>query len=161
MGYKSSYVLMGVSGSGKSIIGNALADELNIPFFDADDFHPNENIKKMSAGVPLTDSDRFPWLERLSQLLTEHGEKTGCVLACSALKESYRNILKKDNAHFIFLDVDKEIVIARQAARKGHFMPPSLMQSQFDALEKPVDALVVKNNGSPKETVMEILSVLS
>ncbi|MFE6650066.1 gluconokinase [Nocardioides sp. NPDC057772] len=127
---------MGVSGSGKSTVGAAIAQRLQVPFADADDFHPPENIAKMASGRPLDDHDRQPWLETLGAWLAEH-EHTGAVLSCSALKRSYRDLLhgRARGLRFLHLSGTPEVVEARLAARAGHFMPPSLLRSQFATLE--------------------------
>jgi gluconokinase len=129
---------MGVSGSGKSTIGAALADRLDIPFADADAFHPAANIAKMSAGTPLDDDDRYPWLAAVGQWLADHERG---VMGCSVLKRRYRDQLRSHRATIEFLHVtgSPELIDRRQAGRAGHFMPPSLMESQFDALE-PLDS---------------------
>jgi gluconokinase len=129
---------MGVSGSGKSTVGAALADRLDIPFADADAFHPAANIAKMSAGTPLDDDDRYPWLAAVGQWLADHERG---VVSCSALKRRYRDQLRSHRATIEFLHVtgSPELIDRRQAERAGHFMPPSLMESQFNALE-PLDA---------------------
>eukprot|EP00732_Lithocolla_globosa_P003158 Lithocolla_globosa_v1_NODE_2392_length_2024_cov_169.287963.p2 type:complete len:161 gc:universal NODE_2392_length_2024_cov_169.287963:549-67(-) len=135
------WVVMGVSGSGKSVMGKKLAKELQVPFFDADDFHPKENKEKMLRGFPLTDKDREGWLESLAQLL--HSEKT-CVLACSALKEVYRNKLSVDQyVGFIYLKGSQDLIQQRLSQRKDHFFNPALLESQFQTLEEPVNAVVV------------------
>lgn len=128
-------VVMGVSGSGKSTVGAALAQRLRVPFADADDFHPQANIDKMAAGHPLDDADRRPWLERVGQWLTEHRE--GGVMSCSALKRSYRDQLRHHEPATVFLHLSgsKDVIGRRQAARPGHFMPPELLDSQFATLE--------------------------
>ncbi|MFA5707728.1 gluconokinase [Mycolicibacterium sp.] len=131
----SPIVVMGVSGSGKSVVGAALAQRLRVPFGDADDFHPEANIAKMSAGHPLDDDDRYPWLERIGQWLAEHGD--GGVVGCSALKRKYRDQLRSHHPDTVFLHLTGtiELIGRRQASRPGHFMPASLLQSQFDTLE--------------------------
>ncbi|GGR73650.1 gluconokinase [Nocardioides luteus] len=127
---------MGVSGSGKSTVGAAIAQRLRVPFADADDFHPPENIAKMASGRPLDDHDRQPWLQTLGGWLAER-EHTGAVLSCSALKRGYRDLLRGRAAtvSFLHLDGTPAVVEARLAARAGHFMPPSLLRSQFATLE--------------------------
>lgn len=143
------YLIMGVSGAGKTTIGKGLAKQLAIPFFDADDFHPPENIAKMSSGQPLNDEDRYPWLLRLNQLLQDQQEQ-GAVLACSALKDRYRQILEQDisgGIQFIFLKVSKELLLQRMQQR-NHFMPPALLDSQLTTLEEPRDALIVDAGAS-------------
>jgi gluconokinase len=130
-----SVVVMGVSGSGKTTFGRALAAQLGVRFLDADDFHPPENVARMAAGIPLTDADRGPWLERLAGLLPE----VSTVLACSALKRRYRDRLRAGcpDLRYVFLTAPEAVLAARMAARRDHYMPPSLLRSQLDALEPP------------------------
>ncbi|TLH66459.1 gluconokinase [Mycolicibacterium aubagnense] len=132
----SPIVVMGVSGSGKSTVGAALAQRLRVPFADADDFHPAANIAKMAAGHPLNDDDRRPWLETIGQWLAEHCGDGG-VMSCSALKYQYRVQLRSHcpGTRFLHLFGTPEVIGARQASRPGHFMPASLLASQFDTLE--------------------------
>ena len=128
-------VVMGVSGSGKSTVGAAIAQRLRVPFEDADDLHPSANIAKMSRGEPLDDSDRYPWLELVGEWLAVHED--GGVMGCSALKRKYRDQIRglAPTAQFLLLEGSPEVIAARQAARPGHFMPPSLLASQFATLE--------------------------
>ena len=128
-------VAMGVSGSGKSVVGAALAQRLRIPFADADDFHPPANIAKMTAGLALDDDDRRPWLESIGRWLAQHED--GAVITCSALKRSYRDQLRRHVAEleFVHLHGDRAVIAERQATRPGHFMPASLIDSQFATLE--------------------------
>lgn len=128
-------VVMGVSGSGKSTVGAALAQRLRVPFADADDFHPPANIAKMSAGHPLDDDDRGPWLDSIGEWLASHGD--GGVMSCSALKRSYRDQLRRHCAviDFLHLEGSLETIGRRQASRPGHFMPAALLASQFETLE--------------------------
>ena len=131
-------IVMGVAGSGKSSVGEAVADGLGMPFRDADEFHPKANIDKMSAGIPLTDDDRWPWLDAIGKALAE--SDGNLVVACSALKRVYRERLTKAAGRpvvFLWLDGSKETIAARMAARKHHFMPTSLLDSQFATLEPP------------------------
>lgn len=132
---RSSVVVMGVSGSGKSTVGAALAQRLRVPFADADDFHSPENIAKMSAGHALDDDDRRPWLDAIGQWLVEHAD--GGVMSCSALKRSYRDQLRAHapSVFFVHLDGPIEVITRRQASRPGHFMPAALLESQFATLE--------------------------
>jgi gluconokinase len=129
-------VAMGVSGSGKSTVGAALAQRLRVPFADADDFHPPANIAKMTAGHPLDDTDRRPWLEAIGEWLTEHTDGGG-VMSCSALKRAYRDQLREHapGVEFLHLAGSREVIARRQASRPGHFMPASLLDSQFATLE--------------------------
>ncbi len=158
---KPLIVVMGVSGCGKSTIGKALATKLGVPFFDGDDFHPEANIKKMTSKIPLSDEDRWPWLQTLANLLSTNYHEKGCVLACSALKKEYRKILRiNDHVKFLFLDVPRDLVTSRQAARLNHFMPTALLDSQFAALEPPADAIVVDNKGQVEDVVKEAVDKL-
>ena len=149
------YILMGVAGCGKTTIGSKLARSLGVLFLDADDFHPEANLKKMSSGTPLDDSDRIPWLEILREELRSN---RGCVLACSALKQNYRSMLEDAdrNTIFIMLDISKETARRRLLSRANHFMPETLIDSQFDSLERPTDALVV----DAEEPVNSVLDVI-
>ncbi|MDX6347032.1 MAG: gluconokinase [Streptomyces sp.] len=132
-------VVMGVSGSGKSTVGGLIAQRLGVPYAEADDFHPAANIAKMSAGHPLDDADRAPWLDAIAEWITARGGKGG-VVSCSALRRRYRDRLRVDAPDLFFLHLDgpRELIAARLAARMEHFMPPGLLRSQFDALE-PLD----------------------
>lgn len=128
--------VMGVSGSGKTTVGAALAQRLRVPFADADDFHPPENVAKMAAGVPLDDADRLPWLHTIGAWLAAHADSGG-VISCSALKRSYRDVLREaaPTQFFVHLDGSPEVVARRVKGRPGHFMPASLVDSQFATLE--------------------------
>lgn len=132
-------VVMGVSGSGKSTVGAALAQRLRVPFADADDFHPPANLAKMTAGHPLDDTDRYPWLEAIGLWLAQHPD--GGVMSCSALKRVYRDQLRRHCAEIEFLHLEGtvETIGRRQASRPGHFMPATLLKSQFETLE-PLEA---------------------
>jgi gluconokinase len=132
----SPIVVMGVSGSGKSTVGAALAQRLRVPFADADDFHPPANIAKMTAGEPLDDDDRHPWLEAIGQWVAAHCGDGG-VMSCSALKRKYRDQLRRHcpDVEFLHLHGTPEVIGKRQASRPGHFMPASLLASQFETLE--------------------------
>lgn len=135
----SPIVVMGVSGSGKSTVGAALAQRLRVPFADADDVHPPANIAKMTAGQPLDDDDRHPWLEAIGEWLAEHSD--GGVMSCSALKRKYRDQLRRHCADVVFLHLagTPQVIGRRQSSRPGHFMPGSLLASQFNTLE-PLEA---------------------
>lgn len=159
---KRVLIIMGVSGTGKTTIGKLLSEKLEYPFFDGDDYHPEENVKKMKAGHPLDDDDRKGWLLRLNQLALEH-KKTGAVIACSALKKNYRGLLRAgmgNKIKFIFLKGSFELIKSRLENREGHFMPLVLLQSQFDALEAPSKALSVSVENSPSEIVEDIVRQL-
>ena len=138
-------VVMGVCGSGKTTIGEALAQALGWPFFDADDFHPEANVAKMASGQPLTDADRWPWLDGIAAAMQRVLAGGGhAVLACSALKEAYRIRLQRaGDVRIVYLKGDEATIAARLAERQHKYMPASLLPSQFAALEEPADALVV------------------
>lgn len=131
-------VVMGVSGSGKTSVGAGLAEALGVPLLEGDQFHPRANIDKMSSGTPLTDEDRWPWLDAIARAMRD--APGGVIVACSALRRTYRDRLREGAGRpvlFVFLDGSKETIAARLEARKGHFMPPSLLASQFATLEPP------------------------
>jgi len=136
-------VLMGVCGCGKSTVGAALAQTLGWRFYDADAFHSPANVAKMGSGQPLTDEDRWPWLDAMATAMREVDARGGnAVLACSALRESYRDRLKRaGDVRIVFLDGDRDTIAARLATRSHEYMPASLLDSQFAALERPADAL--------------------
>jgi gluconokinase len=155
-------IVMGVSGSGKTTLGTALAKKLNWTFADADDYHPPANVQKMASGDALTDADREPWLLRLRALIEQHLlEQRPLVLACSALKASYRDILtaKLEGVQMVFLNGSPELIAGRMNNRE-HFMPASLLESQLRTLEPPQDAIVL-DIGQPIEVmVREVLAQL-
>ena len=154
---------MGVSGSGKTTIGQLLSAELICSFIDGDDFHPSVNIKKMSSGEALTDEDRWPWLEILTDKIQEYiQQEQSMVLACSALKKSYREILcvERELVQFIYLKGNYATIVRRMQSRENHFMTKSLLQSQFATLEEPEDAIVVDISPSPSEILKSIRGLL-
>jgi carbohydrate kinase (thermoresistant glucokinase family) len=156
-------VVMGVAGCGKSTIGKLLAEQLSLPFIEADDFHSKENVLKMSKGIPLNDEDRYPWLQSLAHELKLQEGKKGAVLACSALKESYRKILQdglKEKIVWIYLEGDEEILRERLKNRKEHFMPEKLLQSQLTTLEKPENAYTFSITMNPQMITDEILRMI-
>jgi gluconokinase len=148
-------VLMGVSGAGKSTLGEALARRLGWRFIDADDYHPAANIAKMTAGQPLDDADRWPWLDRLNAVLRR---EDNVVLACSALKERYRERLAHGvpAVKWIYLKGERDLIWSRLNDRRHRYMPASLLDSQFAALEPPTDAIVVDVAATPEECVAAI-----
>lgn len=132
--------VMGVSGCGKSTVARLIADSLGVPFCEADALHPETNIQKMAAGIPLNDKDREPWLREVkTQAAALASANAGCVVACSSLKRRYRDILRQahPNTVFVYMRGDFETIFSRMSSRTGHFMPETLLQSQFDALEEP------------------------
>ena len=154
---------MGVSGSGKTAVGTRLAEKLKYEFLDADNFHPPANIEKMKHGIPLTDEDRFPWLKNLHhELGSRLKESKSAILACSALKETYRQILGEglSQVQFVYLHVDREVLVERLQKRAGHFFPKELLDSQLATLEAPDDALVVEENRPLDEVVDSIVQGL-
>ena len=159
-------VVMGVAGSGKSTIGRAVADQLGADFLEGDKFHPEANIAKMSRGEPLTDADRWPWLEAIARHIDNVRKAGGhSVIACSALKRAYRDILIGDrpDVRLIYLKGEHDLIMRRLAVRHDHFMPPQLLDSQFAALEEPGVAerpITVSIAPRPREIVGEILSRL-
>lgn len=159
-------VVMGVSGSGKSAVGRALADDLGWPFLDADDFHPPANVAKMASGTPLTDEDRWPWLDTLAARVRNVSAAGGnVVLACSALRAAYRERIaagarRPDEVRFVHLKGDRATIAARLAPRQHRYMPATLLDSQFATLEEPVDALVVDVRLTIPEQVARIRAAL-
>jgi len=154
---------MGVSGSGKTTIGKMIAQRLGLPFFDGDDYHPAENVSKMKAGLPLNDDDRLPWLARLHDVAAMHISENGCVIACSALKEAYRQLLMNgisDQATWVFLDGGYDLINERMHARQGHYMKASMLRSQFETLQLPEYAIRVSIDNEPEKIVNQILTHL-
>jgi gluconokinase len=157
-------VLMGVSGAGKTMIGELLSKRLGWPLLDADDFHPPANIEKMRSGIALTDEDRWPWLDRLNGLLREkdsNGESV--LLACSALKQKYRDRLAAgcSNLRWVHLKGSFELIESRLKTRKGHYMKAGLLESQFAALEEPIDAITVDVGAAPETIVDTVEAALN
>lgn len=153
-------VLMGVSGSGKTTIAKILAKQLGWTFVEADDYHPAANVEKMHRGEPLTDDDRRPWLDALRRRIDEACERgENVVLACSALKHAYQEYLERDEpgcVQYVYLHGSEDLIRQRLAARKGHFMNPSLLHSQFETLEPPADAVRVEITPPPEVIAAQI-----
>ncbi|MGD9682143.1 MAG: gluconokinase [Candidatus Obscuribacterales bacterium] len=161
---KQIFIIMGVSGCGKSAVAEALGKTLGIEYQDADWFHPQTNKEKMRRGIPLTDEDRKPWLESLHQLIVASLQADRpLILACSALKAAYREILvnPEDPAVFIYLRATPEIIASRLAARAHEYMNPALLESQLSTLEEPEGALTVDADRDLAEVVREIVESLS
>ena len=154
------FIVMGVSGCGKSSVGKALAEHLGWDFYDADDFHPPANVVKMANGIPLDDSDRAPWLATLNELISSSlkADQPG-VLACSALKERYRQQLMNGNegVQIVYLKGSYELIWSRMEKRTDHYMKPHMLKSQFETLEEPVNALTIDISMSLDDIVQEIL----
>lgn len=157
------FIVMGVSGCGKSSVGQTLASRLGWSFYDADDFHPPENVAKMASGTPLNDSDRAPWLASLHDMISSSlkADKPG-VLACSALKERYRQQLMDNNegVQIVYLKGSYDLIWSRMSARKDHYMKPHMLKSQFEALEEPTNALTIDISMSIDDIVQEILKYM-
>ena len=164
--------VMGVSGCGKSTVAELIATRFGVPFCEADSLHPAANIEKMAAGIPLDDEDREPWLravrDETTRLASASGKPSGngCVVACSALKESYRKILEQAHARVIFVHLvgSFELIHARMASRGGHFMPASLLRSQFEALQPPApgpSVIQLTIDASPESLAREAARVIS
>lgn len=154
---------MGVAGSGKTTVAKLFAKKTGAFFYEGDDFHPPENVAKMTAGIPLTDVDRKKWLQALRKIIvTALSKKEFSVLTCSALKTKYRDVLAKKNPRvkFVHLIGSQTLIAERLKKRRGHFMPPSLLASQFAILEPPTDALVFSCEQSPKKIVAELIYAL-
>lgn len=156
-------ILMGVSGSGKTTIGTMLSKKLGWDFYDGDDFHPLANISKMSRGIPLTDEDRATWLDVLASLIQSAlAQQKSIILACSALKQAYRERLALDAKQelFVYLKGSYEQILERMQLRPGHYMKPSMLASQFATLEEPADALILDIALSPDEILNRIINVI-
>ncbi len=164
MNTPTAIILMGVSGCGKSSTGAALSARLGWPFLDGDDFHPQENVAKMAAGHPLDDNDRAPWLAALHNLIHTHLQAgQSLLLACSALKEKYRVQLSSDNAgtQFVYLKGDFDLIYGRMLTRADHYMQAEMLQSQFNTLEEPTNAIVININQSMEKIVQGIIKKIS
>ncbi|HEY8508345.1 MAG TPA: gluconokinase [Steroidobacteraceae bacterium] len=150
-------IVLGVSGAGKTTVGRMLAERLGFEYYEGDDYHSESNRAKMAAGIPLNDEDRRPWLlqirAEIDKVLARRGS---AVFACSALKQAYRDLLRREGVHFVYLHVSRECARERLRTRKGHFFNPMLLDSQFETLEEPRDAIVV-DAGQPVEQIVEQL----
>jgi gluconokinase len=154
------FVIMGVAGSGKSTVGALLAKRLGVPFADGDEFHPQANRDKMAAGTPLTDDDRWPWLDAIAAWLDSHER---CVVACSALRRAYRDRLRRAGVVFVYLEGSRDALAARLAARRDHFFPPELLDSQLALLEEPTEdehAISCSIEQTPEE-IVEIVEMIA
>jgi len=156
------FIVMGVSGCGKSIIGRLLARKLKLQFCDTDEFHSKANTEKMKKGIPLTDDDRIPWLFDILKKIVKFNKSGGAVIACSALKESYRKILASNvPVQFIYLKGSLELVFKRVLKRKNHFFPSKLVKIQFECLEEPTNSITVSINRTPEKILKEIITKIN
>ena len=156
-------IVMGVSGSGKTTVGKPLAALLKVSFLDADELHPAENIGKMRRGIPLGDHDRESWLHTVTGKIAEFEKNGGGVIACSALKKKYRRILSsgsKKDVRFVYLKGNRDTIYRRMQQRGTHFMKPGMLDSQFEVLEEPGEALIVSIEGTPEAICRRIIAVL-
>ncbi|SRR5258707_6854093 len=156
-------VLMGVTGSGKTTVGRLLAEDLGWTYADADDFHSELNIEKMKAGIPLNDADRKPWLESFRELVSDCLIRNeNAVLACSALRERYReSLLLDEQVKLVYLKGDYQLIRERLAQRRGHYMDPTLLDSQFETLEEPLECLRIDASSEPHAIISIIRNGLS
>lgn len=153
-------IVMGVAGCGKTSVGRMLSEKLGWKYYEGDDYHPKENVEKMSNGIPLNDDDRKPWLLKLRSIIEDAlSQGINIIITCSALKESYREILKVNKeVKFIYLKGSYELIEARMKLRKNHFMKPGMLKSQFEALQEPADAITIEIDQSLEDIQKNILS---
>ena len=157
-------VVMGVSGTGKSTVAGLLSGHLGWPLQEGDDLHPEANVKKMAQGIPLTDDDRWPWLAEVAAWIDERGtDNEPGIVTCSALKRSYRDVLRRPNVVFVFLDGGHDLVASRLAKRMGHYMPATLLDSQYTTLQRPdpdEQVITVDVAGAATDQVAKVLHAL-
>ena len=157
-------IFMGVSGCGKTTIGKMTANALGVPYYEGDDYHPQDNVEKMSQGIPLNDDNRAGWLQRLADLLQQKlAESESGILSCSALKQKYRDQLRMDpeKVHFIYLKGSYELIKERMEKRRNHYMPADLLRSQFETLEEPDDIFTIEIEQSPEEILAQVMSYIT
>ena len=153
-------IFMGVSGCGKTTIGKMTAKTLGVPYYEGDEYHPQENVEKMSRGIPLNDDDRDGWLRKLSDLIQDKlGNGESGILSCSALKEKYRDRLRVDpeKVHFIYLKGSYDLIRERMEKRANHYMPADLLRSQFDTLEEPDNVFTIEIDQTPDEILSQAI----
>ena len=154
-----TFLIMGVAGSGKTTIAQKLTREINAFLIEADDYHSKNNIKKMSSGIPLNDEDRYDWLVKIREEIIKSQKTQNLVVTCSALKEKYRSILNVKNYYLVYLKINKETARKRINNRRDHFMPDSLVESQFSILEEPKKAITLDQSLNPDEMVNQLMLI--
>ena len=154
-----TFLIMGVAGSGKTTIAQKLTEEINAFLIEADDYHSKNNIKKMSSGIPLNDEDRYDWLIKIREEIIKRQKTQNLVVTCSALKEKYRSILNVKNYYLVYLKINKETARKRINNRRDHFMPDSLVESQFSILEEPKKAITLDQSLNPDEMVNQLMLI--
>ena len=154
-----TFLIMGVAGSGKTTIAQKLTKEINAFLIEADDYHSKNNIKKMSSGIPLNDEDRYDWLVKIREEIIKRQKTQNLVVTCSALKEKYRSILNVKNYYLVYLKINKETARKRINNRRDHFMPDSLVESQFSILEEPKKAITLDQSLKPDEMVNQLMLI--
>tara|TARA_B000000475_G_C15955655_1_gene430672 strand:- start:29 stop:529 length:501 start_codon:yes stop_codon:yes gene_type:complete len=154
-----TFLIMGVAGSGKTTIAQKLTEEINAFLIEADDYHSKNNIKKMSSGIPLNDEDRYDWLVKIREEIVKRQKTQNLVVTCSALKEKYRSILNVKNYYLVYLKINKETARKRINNRRDHFMPDSLVESQFSILEEPKKAITLDQSLNPDEMVNQLMLI--
>ena len=154
-----TFLIMGVAGSGKTTIAQKLTEEINAFLIEADDYHSKNNIKKMSSGIPLNDEDRYDWLVKIREEIVKRQKTQNLVVTCSALKEKYRSILNVKNYYLVYLKINKETARKRINNRRDHFMPDSLVESQFSILEEPKKAITLDQSLKPDEMVNQLMLI--
>ena len=154
-----TFLIMGVAGSGKTTIAQKLTEKINAFLIEADDYHSKNNIKKMSSGIPLNDEDRYDWLVKIREEIIKRQKTQNLVVTCSALKEKYRSILNVKNYYLVYLKINKETARKRINNRPDHFMPDSLVESQFSILEEPKKAITLDQSLNPDEMVNQLMLI--
>ena len=153
-------LIMGVAGSGKTTVAKLLSKKINAFLIEADDYHSKNNIDKMSAGIPLNDDDRYDWLVKIKEKIDKRKNFQNLVIACSALKEKYRSILKIKEDHLVYLKISKDTAKTRIKKRQGHFMPDSLFKSQFAILEEPDICITLEETLTPEKATSHLTSLI-
>ena len=154
-----TFLIMGVAGSGKTTIAQKLTEEINAFLIEADDYHSKTNIKKMSSGIPLNDEDRYDWLVKIREEIIKRQKTQNLVVTCSALKEKYRSILNVKNYYLVYLKINKETARKRINNRRDHFMPDTLVESQFSILEEPKKAITLDQSLNPEQMVNQLILI--